>query len=237
MGMTKRERELRKRFQRAVGRHRRAATAASWYALGTLLADAYRLSRELGAELSDGVGDPITCWRRCVRLAPQHADAWHRLGQAYFELDDRVNAERALKRAVKLAPHVPAAWNNLAILTLPERGEDDPARVRRAERYLRRAIEEDPRGKKLRWEPYAWLAEVAERRRDDPGALAWYAEANRRGDRWAGARKQVIEGHGARRRANRGPARKRVIAARGARRRANGRPTRAVRAHKSASRS
>jgi hypothetical protein len=66
---------------------------------------------------------------------------------------------------------------------------------------LRRAIAEDPRGKKLGWEPYAWLAEAAEQLRDDPGALAWYAEANRRGDRYAAARKQVIEGHGARRRA------------------------------------
>ena len=47
------------------------------------------------------------------------------------------------------------------------------------------------------------LAEVAERRRDDPGALAWYAEAFRRGDRYAAARKSVIEGHGARRRAGR----------------------------------
>lgn len=202
MGMTKRERELRKRFQSVVTRHRRTATSASWYSLGTLVADAYALSHELGQELSDGLGDPIACWRRCVRLAPQHADAWHRLGQAYFELGDRVNASRALKRAVKLAPHVPAAWNNLAILAFPPAGEDDPAAVRRAERYLRRAIEEDPRGKKLRWEPYAWLAEAAERLRDDPGALAWYAEASRRGDRYAGARKQVIEGHGARRRAN-----------------------------------
>lgn len=204
--MTKRERELRKRFDRAAARHRRTATATSWYTLGTLLADAYELSRELGEELSKGIGDPITCWRRCVRLSPKHADAWHLLGQAYFQLDDRANAERALKRAVKLAPHVPSAWNNLAILTLlPAEGGDDAARLRRAERYLRRAIAEDPRGKKLRWEPYAWLAETAERRRDDPGALAWYAEANRRGDRYAAARKQVIEGYGARRRAGRRP--------------------------------
>jgi cytochrome c-type biogenesis protein CcmH/NrfG len=203
MAMTKRERELRKKFEQTVTRHRRAATATTWFALGTILADAYRLSSELGVELGEGLGDPIACWRRCVRLAPEHADAWHRLGEAYFQLDDRVNATRALKRAVKLAPHVPAAWNNLAILAFPAAGEDDPAGVRRAERFLRRAIEEDPRGKKLRWEPYAWLAEAAERRRDDPGALAWYVEASRRGDRYATARKQVIEGHGARRRASR----------------------------------
>jgi len=199
--MTKRERDIRKRFQQVVGRHKRSATAASWFTLGSLLADAYNISPELGRELCDGLGDPIACWRRCVRLAPSHADAWHRLGKAYFELDDRANAARALNRAVKLDPHVADAWNKLAILTLPGPGEDNPARVRRAERYLRRAIEEDPRGKKLGWEPYAWLAEAAERLRDDPGALAWYAEANRRGDRYAAARKQVIEGHGARRRA------------------------------------
>jgi tetratricopeptide (TPR) repeat protein len=203
MAMTKRERALRKQLEQVVKRHQRTATASSWYSLGTLIAEAYALSHELGKELSDGLGDPITCWKRCVRLSPDHADAWHRLGQAYFDVDDRVNAARALKRAVKLAPRVPAAWNNLAILTFPAAGEDDPRAVRRAERYLRRAIEEDPRGKKLRWEPYAWLAEAAERLRDDPGALAWYAEASRRGDRYAGARKQVIEGHGARRRAGR----------------------------------
>ncbi len=200
-GMTQRERTLRKRFQQLSTRHRRSATATSWFALGTLFAEAYRLSHELGDELSAGLGDPIACWRRCVKLAPDHADAWHRLGQAYYELDDRVNAERALKRAVKLDPHDAAAWNNLAVVTLPATGEEDPTRLRRAERYLRRAIEEDPRGKKLGWQPYAWLAEAAERKRDDPGALAWYAEANRRGDRYAAARKQVIEGHGARRRA------------------------------------
>lgn len=199
--MTTRERAIRKQFEQTIKRHHRRETATSWFALGTLLADAFALSPALGEELSEGLGDPIACWRRCVKLSPGRADAWHRLGQAYFDRDDRVNAQRALKRAVKLEPHVAAAWNRLAILTLTESGEDEPARVRRAERYLRRAIEEDPRGKKLGWEPYAWLAEAAERRRDDPGALAWYAEADRRGDRWAAARKHVIEGHGARRRA------------------------------------
>lgn len=199
--MTNRERTLRKQFQQLVKRHQRAATAATWFALGTIVAEASDVSGELGRELAEAIGDPITCWRRCVRLAPRHANAWHRLGQAYFELDDLVNAARALKRAVKLDPHVPAAWNQLAMLTFPPPGEDDLARVRRAERYLLRAIEEDPRGKKLGWEPYAWLAEAAERKRDDPGALAWYAQANRRGDRYSAARKQVIEGHGARRRA------------------------------------
>ena len=225
--MTQRERTLRKRFQQAVTRHRRSATAASWFALGTLLAEAHHLSRELGRQLSEGLGDPIACWRRCVRLAPRHADAWHRLAQAYFELDERADAERALKRAVKLDPHVPAAWKNLAILTLAATAEVEPARVRRAERYLQRAIEEDPRGKKLGWEPYAWLAEAAELRRDDPGALAFYAEANRRGDRYAAARKQVIEAHGARRRATKtSPQRLQVIAGHGARRRATKTSTR-----------
>ena len=199
--MTQRERTLRKRLQQTISRHRRHATAASWFALGSILTEAYAISDELGKELSNGFGDPIACWRRCVKLAPDHADAWHRLGQAYFEADDRINATRALKRAVKLDPDDAAAWNNLAVLTLPAPGEEDPSRLRRAERYLRRAIEADPRGKKLGWQPYAWLAEAAERKRDDPGALAWYAEANRRGDRYAAARKQVIEGHGARRRA------------------------------------
>ena len=198
--MTNRERTLRKRFQTVVTRHRRATSATSWFTLGSLVAEAYGVSSELGRELGDSVGDPITCWRRCVKLAPTHADAWHRLADAYFVIDDRENAVRALKRALKLDPAVPAAWNKLGILTLPAPGEEDPSRVKRAERYLRRAIEEDPRGKKLGWEPYAWLAEAAERRRDDPGALAWYAEANRRGDRYAAARKQVIEGYGARRR-------------------------------------
>src|SRR5882724_6611724 len=149
--MTQRERTLRKRFQQVSTRHRRSATAASYFALGTILADAYDLSAELGRELSEGLGDPIACWKRCVRLAPSHADAWCRLGQAYYERDDRVNAARALKRAVKLDPRDASAWNNLAVLTLPAPGEDDPASVRRAERYLRRAIEADPRGKKLGW--------------------------------------------------------------------------------------
>jgi len=198
--MTKQEQAVRKRFQRAIGRHRRARTAASWFSLGTILAEAYGVSRELGRELCEDIGDPITCWRHCVRLEPEHAEAWHRLGQAYFELDDRTKAVRALTRAVKLDPHVPSAWNNLGILTLPSPEEDAPARLRRAEGFLRRAIEEDRRGKKLGWEPFAWLAEAAERRRHDPDALAWYSEANKRGDRYAAARKQVIEGHGARRR-------------------------------------
>lgn len=199
--MTQRERTLRRRYQQSITRHRRGPSAASWFALGAILAEAEGLSGELAQELSEGLGDAVTCWQKCVKLKPGHADAWHHLGRAYFERDDRASAERALKRAVKLDPHVAEAWNRLAVLTMPAPGEDDPARVRRAERYLRRAIEEDPRGKKLGWEPYAWLAEAAERLRDDPGALAWYAEANRRGDRYAAARKQVIEDHGARRRA------------------------------------
>src|SRR5262249_17933916 len=183
-----------------VARHKRTASAATWFALGTIVAEALQLSPAFGQKLCEELADPIACWRRCVKLAPRHAKAWHRLGQAYFERDDRTNAARALARAVKLDPHVASAWNNLAILTLLEQSELDVVRVRRAERYLRRAIKEDPRGKKLGWQPYAWLAEAAERRRDDPGALAWYAESNRRGDRYTAARKGVMEGHGARRR-------------------------------------
>jgi tetratricopeptide (TPR) repeat protein len=198
--MTKRERDLRKKFQQLITRHRRKATAASWFTLGTLVSQAFEVSPELGRELGDEIGDPITCWRKCVRLQPGHKDAWQQLGNAYFARDDQANAVKALGRVVKLDPKDAVAWNRLAILTLPGPGEEDHARFDRAERYLRRAIEADRRGKKLGWEPYAWLAELAERRRDDPGALQWYAEANRRGDRYAAARKQVIENHGARRR-------------------------------------
>jgi tetratricopeptide (TPR) repeat protein len=199
--MTARERTMRQQFQRVATRHRRRASAATWSELGTLLAEARAVSPELARELGEGLGDSIACWRRCVKLAPRNADVWGKLGQAYFEQDDHASAARALKRVVKLDPRAAAAWKQLAVLTLVEPGDTDQARIRRAERYLRRAIEADPRGKQLGWEPYAWLAEVAERRRDDPGALAWYAEASRRGDRYASARKQVIEGHGARRRA------------------------------------
>jgi tetratricopeptide (TPR) repeat protein len=201
---TKRDRaarKLRDRFHRAVVRHRRRATAESWFELGSVLAEAAADADEL--RTAEGLDDdiqPIACWKKCVALAPRHAGAWHRLGQAYFELDDRAAAQRALLRAVKLDPGLAEAWNNLAILALPVTGEPDLAGVRKAERYLQRAMEADPRGKRLGWQPYAWLAEAAERRRDDPGALAWYAEANRRGDRYAGARSQVIEGYGARRR-------------------------------------
>src|SRR5262245_45196822 len=94
--MTQRERTLRQRFQQTNTRHRRGATAASWFALGALLAEAYEVSPDLGRELSVELGDPITCWRRCVRLAPTHADAWNRLGLAYYKLDDRESAARAL---------------------------------------------------------------------------------------------------------------------------------------------
>jgi cytochrome c-type biogenesis protein CcmH/NrfG len=193
------QRTLRSRFQHAIARHR-PAKASSWFTLGTILTEAYAVSPELGQALAEELGDPITCWRRCVRLAPSHKTAWHRLGDAYCTVDDRENATRAFKRAVKLDPRNAKAWNTLAVLTLPAPGDEDLARLRRAERYLRAAIEADPRGAKLGWEPYAWLAEVAERQRDDPGALAWYGEAFRRGDRYAAARKQVIEDHGARRR-------------------------------------
>lgn len=198
--MTSRERELSKRFEQLLSRHRRKPTAATWFALGTQLADAPpALSQRIGAE----VGDPITCWRRCVRLDPSRDDAWLRLGEAYFERDDRANAMKAFTRAAKLDRRNAAAWYRLGILSFPDAADESSARLNRAERFLRRAIEEDRRGKKLGWEPYAWLAEIAERRRDDPGALAWYAESTRRGDRYAAARKQVIEGHGARRRPKR----------------------------------
>ena len=197
--------DLRARFHRAATRHRRGPTATTWFALGTLFAEAAAQAPDILQALRDEESldqnvDAIECWRRSAKLAPKRADIWHRLGVAYEAIDDRANAVKALTRAVKLDARLAEAWNKLAILTLPAPGEDDLARVRRAERYLRRAIEADPRGRKLGWEPYAWLAEVAERRRDDPSALAWYAEANRRGDRYAAARKQVIEGHGARRR-------------------------------------
>lgn len=195
--MTSRAPDLKKRFQQLLARHRRKPAAATWFALGSFLAD----HRSLAPELSKEVGDAITCWRKCVRLDPAHKDAWLRLGDAHVEADDAANAVRAFNRVVKLDPRAALAWYRLGTLTFPAPGDDNPTHLKRAERYLKRAIETDPRGKRLGWEPYAWLAEIAERRRDDPGALAWYAESTRRGDRYAAARKQVIEGHGARRRA------------------------------------
>ena len=168
-----------------------------------LISEAYEVSPELGRQLTDEAGDPISCWQRCVRLQPSNKEAWQQLANAYFARDDQANAMKALNRVVKLDPRSALAWNRLAILTMPAPGDEDLKRLDRAESYLRKAIAADPRGKKLGWEPYAWLAEIAERQRDDPGALAWYTEANRRGDRYAAARKQVIENHGARRRRTR----------------------------------
>jgi tetratricopeptide (TPR) repeat protein len=197
---TSRERDFSKRFHQLLARHRRKPTAATWFALGAQLASAPpALAQELGAD----VGDSVECWRRCVRLDPKRADAWLRLGETYFERDDRANAVKAFTRATKLDPKSALAWYRLGILSFPAAAEESTARLNKAERFLCRAIEVDRRAKKLGWEPYAWLAEIAERRRDDPGALAWYAESTRRGDRYAAARKQVIEGHGARRRPKR----------------------------------
>lgn len=198
--MTRRELDLNKRFEQLISRHRRKATAATWFALGTQLAKApAALAQKIRAE----VGDPINCLRRGLRLEPDRADAWLRLGEAYFEADDAANAIKAFTRVTKLNSRNALAWYRLGILSFPAAADDRPTRLNRAERFLRRAVELDRRGKKLGWEPYAWLAEIAERRRDDPGALAWYAESTRRGDRYAAARKQVIEGHGARRRPKR----------------------------------
>jgi tetratricopeptide (TPR) repeat protein len=194
------EQAVSKRFHQLLTKHRRKPTAATWFSLGTQLASAPpALAEKLGAD----VGDPVECWRRCVRLDPKHDDAWLCLGEAYFERDDRANAIKAFTRATKLDPKNALAWYRLGILSFPAVAEASMARLDKAERFLSRAIEVDRRGKKLGWEPYAWLAEIAERRRDDPGALAWYAESTRRGDRYAAARKQVIEGHGARRRPKR----------------------------------
>ena len=189
--------DLKKQFQQLLARHRRKPAAATWFALGSFLAE----HRSLEPELSKEVGDAITCWRKCVRLDPKHKDAWLRLGDAYVATDDPANAAKAFTRATKLDPRAALAWYRLGTLAFPPAGDDTPAKLKRAERFLQRAIDADPKAKKLGWEPYAWLAEIAERRRDDPGALAWYAESTRRGDRYAAARKQVIENHGARRRA------------------------------------
>ena len=196
--MTSRAPDLKKRFQQLLARHRRKPAAATWFALGNFLAEYPNLAPELSKE----VGDAITCWRKCVRLDPKNKAAWLRLGDAHVEADDATNAVKAFNRVVKLDPRSALAWYRLGTLTFPAADDESSTRLKRAERYLQQAIKADPKAKKLGWEPYAWLAEIAERRRDDPGALAWYAESTRRGDRYAAARKQVIENHGARRRAN-----------------------------------
>src|ERR1051325_3850677 len=105
------------RFHKAALKHRRSPTAETWFALGTLLAETPReAARALCKAEGLGKVDPIACWKRCVKLAPKHAQAWY----------------------------------SLAVVTMPPPGEDDLARVREAERYLKRAIEADPRGKKLK---------------------------------------------------------------------------------------
>ncbi len=54
-------------------------------------------------------------YRRVVKLAPRHADAWHLLGIVAMQQDRAALAIRHLRTAVELRPDFAQAWNNLGI--------------------------------------------------------------------------------------------------------------------------
>lgn len=54
-------------------------------------------------------------YRRVVKLAPAHADAWHLLGVVAMQQDRAALAIRHFRQAIELRPEFVQAWNNLAL--------------------------------------------------------------------------------------------------------------------------
>jgi tetratricopeptide (TPR) repeat protein len=138
-------------------------------------------NREFAALLAEGqrsgrlgkFSPAIECFRRAIRLCPEHADGHFNLGVAYRSLKRWNEARAALERAVQLQPQWPEAQFNLGNCYRDERRIDEAIacfeaalRVRpdypkalnnlasllrgrgeakRAEELLRRAIALDPR--------------------------------------------------------------------------------------------
>ncbi len=54
-------------------------------------------------------------YRRVVKLAPRHADAWHLLGVVAMQQERAALAIRHFRQAIEVRPEFVQAWNNLAL--------------------------------------------------------------------------------------------------------------------------
>jgi Flp pilus assembly protein TadD len=84
------------------------------------------------------LGDPVKAWQDAVRRAPQSADAWRALADAYAGKGDRRAAESALRRAVEASPRDARGWANMGVAYA------QAGRYADAERALREAVRADP---------------------------------------------------------------------------------------------
>ncbi len=74
----------------------------------------YYLARGILARRRQQLGSSVTEFREAVRLQPQNAEAWSRLGASYTLLGQPEDAVAALEQGVKLTPNDPQAHASLA---------------------------------------------------------------------------------------------------------------------------
>jgi cytochrome c-type biogenesis protein CcmH/NrfG len=87
----------------------------------------------------------ILSLEQAVAAAPQDAEAWARLGHAYFDIDDYTNAIRAYKKHLELKPKNADVWTDLGIMY---RRSGNPTE---AVRCFDKAIEANPRHQPSRY--------------------------------------------------------------------------------------
>lgn len=137
------------RLVREAGREGEEATAEDWF--------------ELGLELeASSLGDAEEAYRRCIELAPDHADAHLNLGRLLHERGDVRGAEIHYRRVLKSREDDPIASFNLGVAM------EDRGRLEEASRWYRRAVERDS----SRADAYFNLAGVLEKLGRKEEALA-----------------------------------------------------------------
>ena len=111
--------------------------------------------------------DAVRHFRRAVKIAPEFAEAWNRLGDAYRILSELELAQQALLRALELAPESAQPHLNRGMLGLAQ-GD-----TLKAESHLRTAAKLDPRLAP----PHFLLGVIAYQNGDSDAAAAKFQQA------------------------------------------------------------
>ena len=90
-----------------------------------------------------GIKNSISCFKKLVKLDPENAIAWNKLGLLHHWVDDIPESIKCFHKAIKFDPEDPGAWNNLGNAIRYDKGDAENNETKAQSCYAK-ALEIDP---------------------------------------------------------------------------------------------
>jgi len=90
-----------------------------------------------------GIKNSIYCFKKLVKLDPENAIAWNKLGLLHHWVDDIPESIKCFHKAIKFDPEDPGAWNNLGNAIRYDKGDAENNETKAQSCYAK-ALEIDP---------------------------------------------------------------------------------------------